>query len=1531
MRKVHGYILLGLTVAVLAVYGALAWVLFAPAPQQASEEILLLPTRIVDVTSVAAQPSVTPLPTDVPATSTPEPASPTTPPTLQPTIEPTTELIPSGVPAQIDTAPTDASTETTPTVQTPETTETPERTDAKIDTRGEGTVRPLEVTIGCDPQELIDALDAKEDIINLAAGCTYTYTTHDNTSSFGANALPLINYDVIINGNGATIERDTGSGNFFRLFFINYPGSLTLNDVTLQGGDIRTFGGTGQPSKGNGGAILVRIGTLTLNNVNIFGSNAVFGGGIYVFDGGDLIAEDSSISGNIAYLGGGAIYISGLGSTVDLTNSVLLNNDGLEGGAVYAGGASTFTATGGSIGEVGSPNEARQDFDEFTTYWGRGGAIYSAGSGTNVNLYSLVVEANAAYNGGAIYNVGGAEVLIDNSRVGGTSAPGGNTAIADGGGIYNQGIGSLVTVVTGIISYNEATSVDDTIGVIDNDSSDGGGIFNRGGADVVISTNSTISNNVAARGGGIYSQDIPSSVTISDTTIADNEAISISVNIPQDSAPEDGGGISNTGGSILSLTTVTVEDNSAHDRGGGLFQQDGDSSATVITSLFDTNTAYNGGGVFVSGGSTISFTNTDFTSNVATVVTSANENVGGGGLFADSQATITLSGGSFSQNSANSGAGILINGAATMTCTDTDFTQNTATGVGSEAAGLSTGLGGGAVRSVGFNTVVTLTNNNFIENSAQDGGALLVGGGSNVTVTDANFIDNSATGASTIGDLRGGGAIWAQDTGTNLYINTSTFTQNQGESGAAIAAKNGVFVQATGNTYGASNGADANTGDTLLHVKDNTSQLQIIQSSIRNNAVGYVGYNDDAFLLLRQTMIEETSATLQGIILANDGDFVLDAVRTILVNVTISHEVTDGDYRTFRALNNINPIELYFVTVVDREEILWNQVLMGSDEGEIQVYSSILETTATVCDGSGYTSGGYNILSDNSCGFAATGDQPNTDAQLTAQTQGGDILYYEPDDLGAAAGAIPLQTCSIGEDQRDVGRPQGPDCEPGAIEIREAYATYTSAPPINSDILLQPLAGEVDSADIIITETGNKDLQVTSAALNGDPEITLSGDTPPFTIVDDSGNSYTLTVSCSSAQPNTEYSATLTVEHTGYLETATYDIRCEVGGEPQTPTVQTVGLYQAGIWWIGSSDENPELEATYSFGSTSAGWQPVAGDWNDDDIDTAGLYKDGRWILREVSGDTVTYNQFSFGTPEAGWQAIAGDWNGDGTDGIGLYKDGLFLLRNSATSGSPDYMFIFGSSEPGWTALAGDWDGNFVDSIGLYKEGRFLLRNANSQGAPHFSFTFGGGTGIPLTGDWDGDGTDTIGLYNNPSWMLRNSNSTGNPDRTFTFGYPGMDFAPIIGTYSGVGAESLDVVQLSFGLAIPETPIETATPTAEATEEITEEPTIIPTHAATEEVTEEATSEVTPEATEEATVTPTPEVTEENTPEVTPPPVEVTEESTSEPTVAPTQEITQEPTPEATPTQEVTPSPMPQPTIESTPEITPEVTQEPGV
>jgi hypothetical protein len=79
---------------------------------------------------------------------------------------------------------------------------------------------------------------AGADTIELEADVTYTLTLVNNSSTEqgGDNGLPKINSDIVINGNGATIARDP-SAPLFRLFEVEETGDLTLNDVTLQGGD----------------------------------------------------------------------------------------------------------------------------------------------------------------------------------------------------------------------------------------------------------------------------------------------------------------------------------------------------------------------------------------------------------------------------------------------------------------------------------------------------------------------------------------------------------------------------------------------------------------------------------------------------------------------------------------------------------------------------------------------------------------------------------------------------------------------------------------------------------------------------------------------------------------------------------------------------------------------------------------------------------------------------------------------------------------------------------------------------------------------------------------------------------------------------------------------------------------------------------------------------------------------------------------------------------------------------------------------
>ena len=143
------------------------------------------------------------------------------------------------------------------------------------------------------------------DTIELGAGCVYTLTAVDN-NWYGPNGLPAIASDVTIDGNGATITRDT-SQPAFRFFFVgadpgstahhteNYvtpgAGTLTLNNVTLSGG--RANGGSsngGGGGAGMGGAIFSQ-GTVRISGSTLTGN----------------VAQGGSASDTAAGQGGGGI------------------------------------------------------------------------------------------------------------------------------------------------------------------------------------------------------------------------------------------------------------------------------------------------------------------------------------------------------------------------------------------------------------------------------------------------------------------------------------------------------------------------------------------------------------------------------------------------------------------------------------------------------------------------------------------------------------------------------------------------------------------------------------------------------------------------------------------------------------------------------------------------------------------------------------------------------------------------------------------------------------------------------------------------------------------------------------------------------------------------------------------------------------------------------------------------------------------------------------------------------------------------
>jgi hypothetical protein len=244
--------------------------------------------------------------------------------------------------------------------------------------------------------------------ITLAAPTTspYALTAVNNTTS-GGNGLPVIaaSDNLTIVGNGDTIERTTPTPPYFRLLEVEPSASLTLKNLTLQGG-FATGSGAGL-----GGAIL-NEGTLVLSAVTVQYNDC----GVYVgnnpFNGGL-----GSAYGSIA--AGGGIWSSGF-LTLE-TGTVIKGNDaeagpGVSGGETAGNGGAAFG--GGLYVAGGTLNISDTTFSGNRALGGAGG--WHAGVYPADDTYGA---AGNAY-GGALYVAAGqvtltATTLTGNSAVGG--------------------------------------------------------------------------------------------------------------------------------------------------------------------------------------------------------------------------------------------------------------------------------------------------------------------------------------------------------------------------------------------------------------------------------------------------------------------------------------------------------------------------------------------------------------------------------------------------------------------------------------------------------------------------------------------------------------------------------------------------------------------------------------------------------------------------------------------------------------------------------------------------------------------------------------------------------------------------------------------------------------------------------------------------------------------------------------------------------------------------------------------------------
>lgn len=369
--------------------------------------------------------------------------------------------------------------------------------------------------------------------IQLQAGMTYTLTAVA-TTLYGPTGLPAISSTLVIDGNGAVIERNNLIAPAFRLFSIagtingvqavetnpnsTTPapntllpaGNLTLRNLTLRNGLILggLATGSGGGGLGSGGAIF-NAGSLTVDSCTLSGNQAIGGGSLCCEPGGGGggmggLGEPGAVG--IGGGGGGGMGGSGARSTIMRTGgggggTVNNGNTNSSGGSLNGGnGGIIANGSPGGFGGGGGGNGRVPGIGGAGGFGGGGGGAvdgiggnggFGGGGGAGGGIFNPGIGGFGGGGGGQRSGLGG--------NLGGF---GGGFGGSDGGG--GGGLGGAV-FSTGMLDITNSTlSGNSAVGgftsLAQSGSGLGAGLFVRNGTTTV--TNCTFNNNTASRGNG---------------------------------------------------------------------------------------------------------------------------------------------------------------------------------------------------------------------------------------------------------------------------------------------------------------------------------------------------------------------------------------------------------------------------------------------------------------------------------------------------------------------------------------------------------------------------------------------------------------------------------------------------------------------------------------------------------------------------------------------------------------------------------------------------------------------------------------------------------------------------------------------------------------------------------------------------------------------------------------------------------------------------------------------------------------------
>ncbi|MDO5851322.1 MAG: hypothetical protein Q4Q23_02420, partial [Methanobacteriaceae archaeon] len=617
-----------------------------------------------------------------------------------------------------------------------------------------------------------------------------------------------------------------------------------------------------------------------INSSNL--DNRVAGQGGAVFSGGNaglIKGNNLTFNNNTADYGGAVTVVA----NINFTNSRFTNNTAnVTGGAIFSSSEYSyykFTLLSNTIVSYSNftSNTAKMD----------AGAIYTHGSLTITN--SEFISNSATNYAGAIGNLG-SDGTLDNS---------GSATITDNIFFNNTATHGGAVATQGNLNSTRNKYYNNTANST-NKESQGGAIYDIDGNGITNILYDEFSNNTASHHGGAVS-------IVNATAVYINHSIFNSNQIINNSEIFDrfGGGVY-VYGSDVTVYNTTFYNNTAVN--GGALATEGNPNLNTVVTVLNSNFTKNKvitpmglGGAIGNYLGILEVNNTWFEENTA---------VFGGGAIANNISEVRLTNNTFKSNSIYAqyseafGGAIINNG--TLISKNNTYENNSATGLKQTLKG---GQGGAIAISGEHNTtrLVSITQDRFINNQAQCGGAIGIFNGTNIKISNSTFISNQA------GNLTGpdgnaldgfGGAIFNLHradskhpcTGDGvLHLNNNTFINN-------------IAIEVEGNQTnpGGQGGAVFGGGQ--------GGGIDCLNSKFYNNTAVYGGaINTKTTLNLTDSYLEGNNATLDGgaiyVSIRNVYDpFVSDNTATI-INTTITKNQANREGGAIFSTGNITIIQ----------------------------------------------------------------------------------------------------------------------------------------------------------------------------------------------------------------------------------------------------------------------------------------------------------------------------------------------------------------------------------------------------------------------------------------------------------------------------------------------------------------------------------------------------------------------------------------------------------------------------------------------